>query len=185
MLDTWDSTVIARFDAMRSSQPMERAACGLMMDRRCVRNLDHTLHDLRRRAQRRGVGAMASEPELTLLRSAAVEVAVGAYVDGVTWRRERDYRAISSGCTAADERSGSTLGIARRRGARRPVLLDSLVIVLLPAELLAGLDGLVREAMSEGPRRRGGSWGPEDALEDLRSAAVEAAIGAWLAFRGY
>jgi hypothetical protein len=122
ILDTWDAAIVERFDSIRSGASSDRAPCVLELSVHCLVSLDQTLNDVRRRSQHRSVEGAATGDELTALRSAAVEVAAGAYVDGVRKRR----------------RPGPMVAPSRNESARRTDF--DTVVCLLPQRLIEDLD---------------------------------------------
>jgi hypothetical protein len=184
MLDTWDTAIVERFDAMQSSRSSERVACALRISTECLGYLDRTLHELRKRAQHRGSEALANESELMALRSAAVDVATTAYTDGL---RKRRTRASTSdrGDRFRQPPRRATSDLTHALDLRQGVSLES-VVCMLPPSLLGELDAELRESRHteslERSRRR-----PADDLpvEDMRSLVVESSLVAWLILRGY
>jgi hypothetical protein len=170
VLDNWDAAIVERFDALRRSAWIERIDVSFVVSAECLTYLDRTLDEIRKRAQRRGAESAAVGVERVALRSAAVEVATGAYVEG--FRRGRRHRAASDSRTtdletraAAQARSGVPMacGIS-------PTLLADLDALL---EELAGGD-----ASAEGLAHR-------VSLNALRSVVVESSLSSWLILRGY
>lgn len=186
MLDTWDAAIVGRFDAIRSSQPVEQAACTLTVSRDCLLYLDHTLNALRKRAQHRGAYSAASGPELTALRSAAVEVAASAYIDGVRRRQRHEaYGNVGDVARGPSTRSATLAsGLAQRREARRRGDLKAITCLLSPT-LLTSLDDVLGQRLPEHVDLAHGRREPVDGIDDLRSVVVESAVMAWLLLRGY
>lgn len=186
MLDTWDAAIVGRFDAIRSSQPVEQAACTLTVSRDCLLYLDHTLNALRKRAQHRGAYSAASGSELTALRSAAVEVAASAYIDGVR-RRQRQEADVNVGDAASEpsDRSATMAsGLAQRSEAHRRGDLTTITCLLSPT-LLTNLDDVLGQRLPEHVELAHRPRAPVDGIDDLRSVVVESAVMAWLLLRGY
>jgi hypothetical protein len=175
-LDTWDAAIVERFDSIRSSLSSARMACTLAIGRDCLASLDQTLNELRKRSQHRSTEAAATGPELMALRSAAVEVAAGAYADGLRKRR----RQVSAATGTAGLMPGRTTMdtfVAGRSSPRRPV---ETVVCLLSRELLEDLDEVLGEVL-------GGDAADERPAElgEARDVVVESAIASWLILRGY
>ncbi|MEX1142830.1 MAG: hypothetical protein WD399_07390 [Thermoleophilaceae bacterium] len=183
MLDTWDAAIVRRFDALRSPRPAESTACALAMTSDCLARLDRTLEELRRRSQHRGSAPVARGPELTALRSAAVEVAATASVDGLRRRRRNGpWTEVGGSQAVADMRasSGPRQAVpARRQAERQPVLC------LLSPPLLAEIDAVLTETLEPDVNEQRTARQPEVTLDDLRSGLVETAVSAWLSLRGY
>lgn len=182
MLDTWDAEILARFDALWSSPPAESAACRLTITGDCLARLDQTLNELRERGRQHSGVAVACGPELTALRSAAVEVAAGAYVQGLKRRRRHGGATSVDGPRRVDERTPASPALRaaideRRQGACRPI------VCLVSPELLAELDDMLADVPVLGEAGPHADRRPEPALEEMRSMVVEAAIAAWLMLR--
>lgn len=185
MLDTWDAAIVERFDAIRSSQSGEQAICTLAISRACLVNLDQTLNALRRRAQHRSADSVAGGAELTALRSAALEVAVSAYVDGVT-RRQRHEASANVGYPvsgAAAKNAAIASGLAQREACNRGDF-EPVPCLLAPA-LLTSLDEMLAQLLPERVEIGYRSPGPVAGHGELRSVVAEAAVTAWLLLRGY
>jgi hypothetical protein len=162
ILDTWDAAIVERFDRIRAGAAGERAPYALRVSASCLESLDRTLDELRHRARRRGDEAVSNGAELADLRSAAIELAVGGYVDGLRRRR----------------RPGPTVTPLRAGSERRPSL--ETVVCHLPHDLIDGLDGLLLESLDGRP-----AGVREAELAEARDVVVESTITSWLMLRGY
>jgi hypothetical protein len=169
ILDTWDAAIVERFDSIRSSQSSAGVACTLAISKECLASLDQTLNQLRKRSQHRSVEAAATGAELMALRSAAVEVAAGAYVDGLRKRRRQVPAPIRAGSRTAVDASGA--GDSSRR------VPAEIVVCLLSPELLEDLDEVLGHDAEDDGR-------PVE-LSEVRDVVVESAIASWLMLRGY
>jgi hypothetical protein len=114
----------------------------------------------------------ATGAELMALRSAAVEVAVGAYADGI--RKRRRHVPAASAVTFVPNTSG-----VARPGRSGPRLAESITCLLSP-EVIDDLDEVLGATPDDGA-------GPEPVseLKEAREVVIEAAIGSWLILRGY
>jgi hypothetical protein len=145
----------------------------LTLSKDCLVSLDQTLNELRKRSQHRSIEAAATDSELMALRSAAVEVAVGAYADGL--RKRRRQVPGPSSVTFIPNPMGAK--IAGASSPRRPV---EPIVCLLPRGLVEDLDEVLRAALYDDARP-----GRAAQLREARNVVVESAIGSWLILRGY
>lgn len=174
-----------RFDAMRSSQSPEQIACTLTISSEYLSYLDKTLNELRKRARHRSTDPVADGPELMALRSAAVEVAARAYVDGLRKRRRHGHEAGGRNLNPmlGNARPGLTFQTMRQTRGSRRARFHTIVCALSPP-LLADLDEALQEILG-GESHGADEPGADVGLEDARSIVVESAIVAWLILRGY
>jgi hypothetical protein len=122
IIDTWDAAVVERFDSIRMGASRDRIRCGFHMSSHCLTSLDQTLNELRTRSRQENSETTPAEDELIALRSAAVEVAAGAYIAGVRERREP-----------------SSMTVPARTGSARHMDLKR-IECLLPPRMLTELD---------------------------------------------
>ena len=107
------------------------------------------------------------------LRSAAVEVAAGAYADGLRKRRRQVPAPIRAASRTAVDASG--VGGSSRRGS------GEIVVCLLSPELLGDLDEVLGEVL----RHDAADDRRPMELNEARDVVVESAIASWLMLRGY
>lgn len=177
ILDTWDAATIERFDSIRSNQSGAGTACTLAISKDCLASLDQMLNELRKRALHRSVEPAATGAELMALRSAAVEVAAGAYAHGLGKRRRQVPAASHGAALVAGRTTLDTSGV----GASYPPRSTEVVVCLLSRELLEDLD----EVLGEVRRLGAADDGRPMALSEAREVVVESAITSWLILRGY
>lgn len=149
--------------------------CTLAISAECLASLDQTLNQLRKRSQHRSIEAAATGAELMALRSAAVEVAAGAYVDGSRKRRRQVPAPVRTEMRSPTAIDTSQVGGSSRRGPAE------IVVCLLSSELLDDLDEVLGEVL------RHGAADDRRPLErsEARDVVVESAIASWLMLRGY
>lgn len=175
-LDTWDAAVVERFNLLQSAGSPRQESCALTVSRQCLSSLDRTVNELRRRTRSGEADPVASGGELADLRSAAVEVVAGAYVDPLVGRGRQQGRVGRRSSDERDENEGA------REVIQRVVAQvgGATVVCRLSPTLVVGLNEVVDDVLAQNDLVLDESV----MLETMRSVVVESALTAWLILRG-
>lgn len=179
VLNTWDATVVGRFDLLWLAGSAERESCELTISNQCLLSLDRTVNDLRKRAQSRGTRPTACGAELAALRSAAIEVATEQYVGRLVSRAPKRCPdgARPSRSNRPNGQDGSAREVIQRATAQAG---GATVVCSLPPAVLGRLDEVVKDVL----RQNDLALGESVTLEAMRSMVVESVLMAWLMLRG-
>jgi hypothetical protein len=179
ILDTWDAMVVERFDLLQSAGSAGRESCAFTISSQCLLSLDQTVNELGRRTRNCSIDPTASGAELVDLRSAAIEVVAGAYVDRLV--SEGRQQGPAEDRVGRHDRAKSDDGNAREVIQRAAAQARGATVVcsLSPA-LVVGLDEAVGDVLGQNDLALDESV----TLEAMRSMVVESALTAWLILRG-